>query len=240
MPYIYIKTPLYKNSKFVPHLVEHLINLKTEISPSHYFSFLKDAEMTVTATYTLIDLPKEQDAMIYLEKLLEPLCTDLIPSETKAICEENTRNNYTQKLFEKIGKQLYEKDFRTNSCLPKASKKEILEYHQKYYTKDNIIVYDDEYRIIYSQYQFVDERQKGVLPRKRFQVKVRGYTNFVSSEPRTHWQQYYFFFFVQELLDAYFGYTYRFQKKRYYYDIEAFFFMTEDHNIFALADDFDV
>ncbi|MDP2090507.1 MAG: hypothetical protein Q8K30_02815 [Candidatus Gracilibacteria bacterium] len=236
---IYIKTPFFNSSKYMPHLVEHIANNSINLDKFDYLNFIHNSVLTTFSTYTLLDLPDYYDIDKYLEKIFSELDEKLIKSEKKVLKEELKKTNYNYILFEKIGKKIYGKFFNNNG-ISKVTTQEVKDYHKKYYNKSNIIICDEDFNIINSSYVFNNERQNIKLEKNRFKLKINGYNNYVIADYYNNWQEYYLFFFLEELFNSYFEYNYRFLKREYYYSQEAYFFRTDELNFFVISGVFDI
>lgn len=223
----------------MPHLVEHIANNSINLDKFDYLNFIHNSVLTTFSTYTLLDLPDYYDIDKYLEKIFSELDEKLIKSEKKVLKEELKKTNYNYILFEKIWKKIYWKFFN-NNWISKVTTQEVKDYHKKYYNKSNIIICDEDFNIINSSYVFNNERQNIKLEKNRFKLKINWYNNYVIADYYNNWQEYYLFFFLEELFNSYFEYNYRFLKREYYYSQEAYFFRTDELNFFVISWVFDI
>jgi hypothetical protein len=116
-----------------------------------------------------------------------------------------------------------------------------MNYHDKYYKLDNMIICDDDYNIVKDSYIY--RRNKKVefsFDSLKLSITLNWYKNYALIRKYKTWRDYYMFFFLRELLDAYFSFKYRYVKHRYYYDLETFFFRTEELNILVVSWGFDI
>lgn len=143
--YIFIKTPLLKNSKHVPHLIEHCI-LSNNKSYDEYLSDSYDARWVTFCWYTKFYIPSKQKDKFF-KRLQLPISRETILQEREIIKDELQYTNDTLDLFEKIGKKLYGKSFKNND-VSKTTYTEIKTYYKKRYIPKNMIICDDNYNII--------------------------------------------------------------------------------------------
>lgn len=136
MPQIFIHTPNYKWSDYIAHLLEHI--LLWERKNAHDYFVWKNISWENYTYYTSYDIKDENDTETFFQHILSPLNASLIPYEKKVLKSEYSQKRYFQNLISKIGKKLYWKEY-SYSQNKNFSKSEIINYHQKYYKKTNII-----------------------------------------------------------------------------------------------------
>ncbi|MDP2090054.1 MAG: hypothetical protein Q8K30_00525 [Candidatus Gracilibacteria bacterium] len=141
MYYIYIYTPFYNNGNYIPHLIEHCVtNIKSE---KDYFLYnnLK-ASCNTFCTYFILPTKNKKYLNDFIKKILSPINNNLIKYEHNVIKDENKTYNFEIDLVNKIGKKLYGNrvNFNQNG---KLSYNKTKDYHKKYYTKENIIILEN-------------------------------------------------------------------------------------------------
>lgn len=108
-------------------------------------------------------------------------------------------HNYDYKLFEKIWKKIYWKSFN-NNWIQKVTNEEVKDYHKKYYNKSNIIICDEDFNIINSNYVFNEEKSNVNLEKNKFKLKINWYNNYIIADYYNNWQDYYLFFFFWRVI----------------------------------------
>lgn len=237
---IFIRTPLYKLSKFIPHLIEHCINRKAIVSSSDYFNYIHNTDFNSFSNYTLLKIPNYFDVNIFLEKIIEKIDKKLIEIEVNVLKQELKNINYINWLYEKICKKIYGSQFNINK-ISNSKISEIIDYHQKYYQNENIIICDDDYNIINNSYIYTEHNKEKIhIKKQKFRLMFNWYNNYVISTAWTNWKNYYFHFFLEELMNSFIDFKYRFQNNIYHNDSEAYFFRTEELDIFVISWKFDI
>lgn len=100
---ILIKTPLYKSSKYVPHLIEHSIFHNTDKSFESYLKLQYPISAVTETGYTEFTIPNTFDTKSFLQNnILEDLIPQTIKQEKQIIKDENTDMSYRQELLIKI------------------------------------------------------------------------------------------------------------------------------------------
>lgn len=139
---IYIYTPFYNNWNYIPHLIEHCVtNIKSE---KDYFLYnnLK-ASCNTFCTYFILPTKNKKYLNDFIKKILSPINNDLIKYEHKVIIDENDSYDFEKDLIKKIWKKLYWKTYNYTQNW-KISYNITIDYHKKYYTKENIIILEND------------------------------------------------------------------------------------------------
>lgn len=108
--------------------------------------FSIDTEAAVYSTHTEFTIPDFWDLDKFIDFICKPIDPKIIKKEKKVIAEELDEIADDHNLFEKTGKKLYGKDFCTTRA-HKIQDRELLNFHQKHYRKENMIICDDDYKI---------------------------------------------------------------------------------------------
>lgn len=140
MQHIVLHTPSDdRNSNFSAHLIEH-IKVHDDTVIHGYFDKQKyNGESYAThSTYTL---QSDDNATLqqFIEHLLSPIDPKKYSYEKKVIRDEFSYQNIHQRLTEKVGQYFHGPTYRYTH-VTKSSLQSIQEYHQKYYTRQNIRV----------------------------------------------------------------------------------------------------
>jgi hypothetical protein len=99
---IYIKTPFYKLSKYIPHLIEHTANNNINLENSDYFDNIHNTTLTTYSAYTLFEIPNYLDIDKFIKKICSEIDGKLISKEKKVLKQELENKYYKLLLFEKI------------------------------------------------------------------------------------------------------------------------------------------
>lgn len=238
-----VKTDLYQNSSYLAHLLEHCV-FSNQPSISNYFQIDQGVEGTSWINYTTFSLRADQDPQFFINHLMQPLDTRVIRNAQKLIKQE-VREDFRSTgdlLINKIGKELYGKDFRRYAESWKISATTIQEYHQCWYHPDNIWILDNDYSILQRPQKRV---KKSIAEKtdhnllfvewKRFRVQYKDFLAYLI--PYNSWQAYTFYYFIDWLYYHYAHYHYRYLGKRYSPPIAHFFEFPQHLAFIKRADD---
>ena len=141
---IYIKTPLYKNSNYISHLIEHLILSNTKDSDT-YFQNKKFSGNSYTYYIQFkldtTDIDTVKNFIKY--NILNP-DFDNLKYEQQVLKDELSNKKHFNELIHKIWKKLYSPNFKY-SKVQQLSKKEIMEYHKNNFVEKNMVILPDDY-----------------------------------------------------------------------------------------------
>jgi len=235
--YLYIKTPLSGQSKYIPHLVEHCSILPENGNIQDFFAFEYCFSADTYSTYTMMEFPERYCDTI-LRLLQTPLKPWKVPQEKKVLRQELQEVNFTQELLEKIFCVLYQTRFNLNHTA-RVRFSDVYEYHTTYYTPSNWILCDEKYRICSNSYQFQTiSFPEPQIKNEKFSLNVRGYKNFVRTTPKT-WESHIRNAFLQELIDTWGVFQYRFwHNPIYHIPVDAYFFRSENRDILVMSEIF--
>lgn len=220
--YVFIKTPLYKNSKYLPHLVEHCI-LTNNQQYSEYISTMYDNRWVTFCGYTKFYIPSQSKDTI-LQKLQNPITRETIEQERKIIKDELSYTSNTYDIFEKIGKKLYGKTFKNND-VSKVTYTEIKTYHKKWYTSENIIICDDNYNIISSPTKLAKQSTKNLI--QSFTIKQDTTKYQVFSTKFLSFKDFYTFKFLEILVNSKLNYHFSQKDPKSSFEVELFDILEE-------------
>lgn len=227
---IYIHTPLYKSSKHLPHLVEHCVIHQIGSNINNFINYSYDVEWDTFAMYSVFFIPNHYDINLFLNQITTKLNKDTIKYEEKIIKKELEYYNYYQKLYENASKQIYPKKIN-NTKTSRISFQELINYHQKYYHKENIIVCDDNFNILPKHWRQLNPcNKKTVFDPNNFTKKTiissHIKTNLIFKEYK-NWKDYYFLFFLEVLLETWWAYIHRQKGNKYNYEHQLLALMPE-------------
>lgn len=142
MFHIYIATPTYNNSNYTAHIIEHCVFGK--IDQDNFFQAEIITEWTSTYyTYYILDSDNKDDLELFIQQITKEIPNSLINYEHEVLKKECENNNYNQKLIQKIWQSLYWNNFKYTKSWRKIYS-QIKNYHQYYYTREKIIVLEND------------------------------------------------------------------------------------------------
>jgi hypothetical protein len=218
--YIFVKTPLYKRSKYVPHIVEHCI-LSNNKKYSEYINNNYDAWWVTFCWYTKFYIPWKNRYKT-LKEFLNPIDIKKINLESEIIDDEVEYENNSQWLFEKIWKKIYWKSFR-NNWKSKTTQKEIIDYHRKYYKEENIVVCDDKYNILSQSIKIEKiKKTKVINTLQSFNLKHNKTEFKVFYIEYKSFKDFYKFKFIEIYINTILNYHFSSIDPKYYFECELF------------------
>lgn len=229
---IYIKTPLYKNSKYISHLLEHTTGDWKYVE--NYFDFISESEVYTMDSYIVWHFPYCKDIEFIKENFLKIPLKNQINYEKKVLKDELYKTSLKLEIEHKIWKILFWKDFNIIKN-QKISYEDILVYHKKYFRKDNIIITDDDFNILETNDFLKDFERSLDFDRKKFFLKVKDYPCYIFVKKIENYLDYYLFLFLEFFYENLFSYQIRFQEWFYYYDHKAYSYRIYDANIFCIT-----
>jgi hypothetical protein len=125
-----------------------------------------------------------------------------------------------------------------NNYFSRVSLTEIEVYHKRYYQREKIVICDDDYNIIYPEKISNQKRAEKSIDTKWFTIRIRNKNIRVGVQKYVSWKDYYYFFFLQQLLESYWEYSKRHLQGAYYHDSKAYYFRTEEFSILAFPTSF--
>lgn len=224
MFHIYIWTPVQNNSNYVAHIIEHCALGKVEIK--NFFQSETITEWTSTYyTYYILNSNNTDDLEIFLQQISKKIPNSLINYEHQVLKKECENNNYNQKLIQKIWQNLYWKNFK----YAKAGRKiysEIQNYHQKYYSRDKIIILEQDTKY----FNWDTQSEISIIQKLNIKIWQDKDNVFIFS----HWIiELYIVSIISDLFDKYIKFSLRFIDGEYnigsyetiYWDFESHIFI---------------
>lgn len=214
--YVFIKTPLYKNTKYTSHIVEHCI-LSNVYKYDEYLNKLYNSRWVSFCWYTKFYFPTKNKNKA-IKQLTNSIDKNKINTESKIILDEIKTWNYTQWLLEIIWKKIYWKNF-VNNWKSKVRSKEIIDYHKKYYKEDKFFICNDNYNLISKDIKknnWIKKEQniksfKIIYKKTNFKVFYVKYKSF---------KDFYKFKFIEILVNSMLTYYYSKIDLKYYFEYE--------------------
>lgn len=145
MYYLYINTPLYENSNYVPHLIEHSV-LSDRKNPKNYYRHEKKSWDTYTyyTSYT-IDTNNKSEAWDFKKLIMQELDWSIIKYEKSVLKDETSYKNYYKRLINKIWKKVLWNNFKYSYSW-NVSIEKIKKYHKDFYNDKWIILFWNHFK----------------------------------------------------------------------------------------------
>jgi hypothetical protein len=143
--YIYIKTPQIGNTNATAHMVEHCVLNRDNLSPEDFYA-LCDIKAECGLEYTKYDIHKKINVDEFVKEICKPLDKKIFQREASAFKEETKNELFRDTLKKKVETSLY-------GQIRKQDRKDITRgkinaYHKKHYKRENIVICNEEYKII--------------------------------------------------------------------------------------------
>lgn len=212
---LFFKTPYYKNSNFIAHLVEHCI-----LHPSK-----NDVEQWVLTTRLTWSLHWEfsyitYDSFISKEKIstliYKPITQDIIDYEYKIFEEEFGSVNYVMRVLEKLAKGFFW-DSRTGRQ-QKYEIEEIKAYHEKHYINwEYVLINDDGVLIEHNIQNIINLEQFTISPINYELIYLEWQKNLILYSSLNSYIDTLYYFFLYDVIKSRDTYKKRFDLESYYY-----------------------
>lgn len=233
MLYITLFTPPVKTGKKVsrrtPHIVEHVVDIPSKVSYNFFFDSIFDNTANIIDSYTKYTYNTNHKPKDLIQKICNPLSKGRYLKEIKAFKEEYKANHqtYVPWLWLRISQYLYGKNFIWDWWdIP--SFQECIDYHKTWYKRENIIISNDDDKIIYKGKNIITKTSIGIdeivyhtIPKDKQKVYCICFSYTSSTQHRLA-------FFIKELLQEYIRYYQRYEKAIYFYD-DVEFILTQKH-----------
>lgn len=232
---IYLRTPLINNSKMVPHLVEHC-TWHSALNLDDYFDLSYWADGLINTDYTYFEFDKRVDYENAIKKLTNKITKESFSYEKEIIKQELEDISYGQRIYEYVVKKYLNSDFSMNQY-DEVSREDVKNYHEKYYTPENMIVINDtnNYEVIQAWFK-AEKNNKNLIKKiskKSFNFENDKYLLYIWKF--TNWTWYWEMYFFFRMICFFSAYIQRWQKWEYYY-IEPCFYEYEDNCIVIIWD----
>lgn len=157
MYHIFIKTPPYQKTNYMPHLLEHCVVNNFLDNEKNFITYFNSITAYTTSRYTQYSCDTKKCITLLSKHLLAPIPQKRVDHEVQRIHEEYSETTYQKRLFEKLQKTL---DPESWSILKKhsVSKKSLWEYQNTYY--NTYILTDDNYNIVFSNVSVKEKNRK--------------------------------------------------------------------------------
>lgn len=231
----YIKTPLVNNSKIIPHAVEHCV-WHTNFSIQKSYDLLYWVEWVITPDYTYYEFDNRVNKNQIISYLTSPINKESLEYEIPIFKEEIDDTNYDQRIYEYVIKKYIDPDISLNTY-EDIKRKDINDYHKKYYTPDNIIIVDENnFEIVYEWFKANKKKCLNTkVTKSKLDFEWDKYLLYVwkSCDSDSYWEMYFFFWII-----CFFCFIDQRHKNQTYYYLEPYFYQYKD-NCFVIIWDFD-
>ncbi len=209
---LYIKTPHYEKDGFfndyIPHILVNLFGERESVNPKRYFKHRIDSDSKMEWGVSWFDFPSIHDEDDILEMLQRPLSSMLFDNSVcmRKMCIEDDENEIFKSKLENIlhGKQFLIEN--THGC----DYDDGVQYYEQYYQKGHILIVDNEHNVEYSNVPldpYVDRKIN--LQTGHQKIKIDGRTNNYLILNNTHRKEYFYGFFLHQLLNSRYHYKER-------------------------------
>ncbi|MDR0859858.1 MAG: hypothetical protein LBO09_02505 [Candidatus Peribacteria bacterium] len=136
--HLYIKTPLYENNKYVPHLLEHCVLFSAD--REELFSYFVDIEAYTAYGHTCFEFSKPLVIANIVDKIRKPISKESYLFQKKVIANEIKEISNDKKWREKAYQYLIKNpEIRTNNIPKGVSLATLHDYQQLRYQEKNMI-----------------------------------------------------------------------------------------------------
>jgi len=229
---IYIRTPLVNKSKMIPHLVEHCI-WHSVLNLDDFFEFSYWMDGVINTDYSYFEFDKRINYEDAIEKLTKQITKESFLYEKDIIKQELKDLSYNQRIYEYVVRKYLDSDFFMNKY-EKVFWNDVKDYHEKYYVSGNMIVMDDDFKVIKQWFKM--EKSNNVdqkISKYLLNFEDDKYLTFIWK--KTDWTWYWEMYFFFRILCFYWAYSQRWGKGEYYY-LEPYFYEYEDNCIVLIWD----
>ncbi len=130
----------------IPHLVEHCI-WHSVLNLDDFFEFSYWMDGVINTDYSYFEFDKRINYEDAIEKLTKQITKESFLYEKDIIKHELEDVSYDQRIYEYVVRKYVDSDFFMNKY-EKVSCEDVEEYHNKYYQSENMIIVDDEFKIL--------------------------------------------------------------------------------------------
>jgi len=230
---IYIRTPLVNKSKMIPHLVEHCI-WHSVLNLDDFFEFLYWLDGVINTDYSYFEFDKRINYEDAIEKLTKQITKESFLYEKDIIKQELEDVSYDQRIYEYVVRKYLDSDFCMNKY-EKVSWEDVEEYHNKYYQSENMIIVDDEFKILKQWFKIDKNNDNTAQKISKYSLNFEDDKYLVFIWKKTDWTWYWEMYFFFRIMCFYWAYSQRWQKGEYYY-LEPYFYEYEDNCIVLIWD----
>ncbi len=209
MYHIYLYTPPLRHSHFYAHLLEHAVLGPVQSAKEFFRSRSISWETYTYFTNFTINSSSREDVDLFIKHIQLPPCSSTIRFEHKVIREELANKGYHTSLIHRIWCALYGPSVRY-SQVSKIRLDDVLDYHNKYYSRGSIYVLEDAQKECDIAPSLTSYSQTFILSHRGIREKIYITDNTPSNLIANN--------LLQDLFDAYIEYQRRYQQGNYYWN----------------------
>lgn len=201
-----------------------------------YFELSYWLDAVTCVDYTYFEFDNRVNYTETIKSLTSPITERTFLYEKEIIQQELEDLSYGQWIYEYVVKKYLDSDFSMNQY-EEVSQENVKDYHEKYYTPDNMIVVENtnNYEVIQSWFK-AEKNNKNLtnkISKKSFNFENDKYLLYIwkFTDWTWYWEMYFFF----RMICFFSAYLQRWQKWEYYY-IEPCFYEYENNCIVIIWD----
>ena len=217
----------------IPHLVEHCIG-HSVLDMDDFFEFSYWLDGVINTDYTYFEYDKWINYEDAVEKITKEITKESFLYEKDIIKQELEDVSYDQRIYECVVRKYFDSDFSMNK-FAKASWEDVENYHEKYYQSENMIIVDDEFKILKQWFNIEKTDDNDVQKISKYSLNFEDDKYSVFIWKKTDWTWYWEMHFFFRIMCFYWAYSQRWQKGGYYY-LEPYFYEYEDNCIVLIWD----
>ena len=235
--HLYFKAPLINNDSYYAHLSEHIVS---EILWNiDYFNYRFDLKVATYPWYCVFDLPSrisKDEILTILEWLKDKKIDTIFSLEQEVIKKELEDPEYNFRIYESVINSSTNNKYLLNMNYKDISFDDFKNYYDKYISKENFIITDDDYTILWEGFKEpLNEEKKLGVKKEVFSFEDDNYINLIYSNITSNyiWK----ILCIFEILDAHNAYLQRINDREYFYLTPYFYlFVPEKKIIFTIPD----
>ena len=235
--HIYFKAPLINNDSYYAHLAEHIIS--EIIWNIDYFNYRYDLKAVTYPGYSVFDLPpwiSKDEIFTILEGLENKKIENIFSLEQEVIKKELEDPEYNYRIYESVVNSSTNNKYLLNTNYKDISFDDFKNYYDKYISKENFIITDDDYNTLWKWFkESLNEEKKLEIKKEDFSFEDDKYINLTFSNIASNyiWK----LFCMFEILDANNAHIQRIKNREYFYLTPYFYlFVPEKKIVFTVPD----
>jgi predicted Zn-dependent peptidase len=143
---LYVKTPLYDNNKYLPHLLEHCVLFSSD--RAEFFTYFGDIEAWTSYGCTCFEFYAPLSLPYLLQKIYQSISKETLLIQKKHLAYELKNAEYSQKLWEKLMQAVEQNSDIYANNIPKGITLDILNaYHRQWYQEQHMIFVGEDEQI---------------------------------------------------------------------------------------------
>ena len=155
----------------ISHIVEHCIG-HSVLDMEDFFEFSYWLDGVINTDYTYFEFDKRINYEDAVKKITKEITKEYFLYEKDIIKQELEDVSYDQRIYEYVVRKYLDSDFFMNKY-QNVLRKDVKDYHEKYYIQENMIVVDDEFNVLKQwfklKYWDKDKNNKVVKKKLKFE-----------------------------------------------------------------------